>query len=107
MLLTRARQTGAKVVCAPPPNNYGGWLAYGPYPLLDAGAGTGRASGIVLFGFLSGLGIGPPIYGATVDATGSYTAMWLMSIGAAAITVGIVWLWRRTLAAQDGSAAVG
>jgi cyanate permease len=73
----------------------------------DAGAGTGRASGIVLFGFLTGLGIGPPIYGATVDATGSYTAMWVMSIGAAAITVGIVWLWRRTLAAQDGSAAVG
>jgi MFS family permease len=84
------------------------WNSVGMLAVInDAGAGTGRASGIVLFGFLTGLGIGPPIYGATVDATGSYTVMWLMSIGAAAITIGIVWMWRRTLAAQNGSAAVG
>ena len=53
---------------------------------------------VVLLGFLTGLGIGPPIYGATVDATGSYTAMWLLSIGAAATTVVLVSLWQRNRA---------
>ncbi len=76
------------------------WNAVGMLAVInEAGAATGRASGIVLFGFLTGLGVGPPVYGATVDATGSYTLMWLISIAAAAATVGIVWLWRRQRAA--------
>ncbi len=33
---------------------------------------AGRASGVVLSGFLSGLAISPPIFGYSVDATGSY-----------------------------------
>jgi MFS family permease len=72
------------------------WNSVGMLAVIDeAGAATGRASGVVLFGFLTGLGIGPPLYGATIDATGGYTAMWLISIGAAAATVVLVWVWRQ------------
>ncbi|GMQ84825.1 MAG: hypothetical protein BMS9Abin07_0390 [Acidimicrobiia bacterium] len=56
---------------------------------------TGRASGRVLLGFLTGLGIGPPLYGATVDATGSYTVMWVIAITAATATAGFVSVWKR------------
>ena len=39
----------------------------------DAGSElAGRASGVVLAGFLSGLAISPPIFGYSVDVTGSY-----------------------------------
>jgi cyanate permease len=61
----------------------------------EAGAPTGRASGMVLLGFLLGLGIGPPLYGATVDATGSYTAMWLLSLLAAGLSLWLVVAWRQ------------
>ena len=33
---------------------------------------AGQASGVVQFGFLMGLALGAPIFGAVVDATGSY-----------------------------------
>lgn len=39
-------------------------------------SGQGRASGIVLFGFYGGLMIAPVIFGAWIDATGSYTSAW-------------------------------
>jgi cyanate permease len=42
---------------------------------------AGRASGLVMLGFLAGLGTAPTLFGWTVDLTGSYTSMWLMSIG--------------------------
>lgn len=73
------------------------WNSVGMLAVInDSGAATGRASGVVLLGFLTGLGVGPPLYGATVDATGSYTLMWLLSITAATLTVGLMWLWRRS-----------
>ncbi|MGH9243605.1 MAG: MFS transporter [Acidimicrobiales bacterium] len=55
---------------------------------------VGSASGIVLFGFLAGLGVGPPLYGRTVDHTGSYDLMWVISLGAclAAAVLVVVWL---------------
>jgi len=58
--------------------------------MIEAGtAATGRASGIVLFGFLSGLGIAPPIFGAIIDRTGSYDAMWFLS-AATSLGAGLV-----------------
>ena len=81
------------------------WNSVGMLAVInEAGAATGRASGFVLLGFLTGLGIGPPIYGATIDATGSYTLMWLISIAAAAVAVGLVWVWRRTDASREPTA---
>ncbi len=56
---------------------------------------TGRASGVVLFGFLAGLGIGPPIFGALVDRTGSYTPMWAVSAIAALGAFAVIVAWRR------------
>lgn len=40
----------------------------------------GKATGIVLFGFLGGLSIAGPITGWSVDATGDYSAAWITTI---------------------------
>ena len=62
--------------------------------MIEAGvAATGRASGVVLFGFLTGLGVGPPIFGAIVDSTGSYNLMWLLSATAAVAAGGVIVAW--------------
>jgi MFS family permease len=41
---------------------------------------AGHASGVILFGFLIGLGIGPPLFGWMVDASGSYAGVWTLSL---------------------------
>ncbi len=65
--------------------------------MVEAGvASTGRASGVVLFGFLTGLGIAPPIFGAIVDHTGSYDVMWLLSALAAAGSAAVIVAWQRS-----------
>jgi MFS family permease len=73
------------------------WNSVGMLAVMtEAGmAATGKASGLVVFGFLTGLGLGPPIYGAMVDATGSYAPMWWTSIAASAATFVLVAVWRR------------
>jgi predicted MFS family arabinose efflux permease len=48
---------------------------------------AGRASGVVLFGFLAGLGLGAPIFGWSVDALGTYFPGWL----AASVLFGAGW----------------
>ena len=66
--------------------------------MIEAGvAATGRASGVVLFGFLTGLGLGPPVFGAIVDSTGSYDVMWLLSAVAAVAAGGAVIAWGRSV----------
>jgi len=51
----------------------------------------------VLFGFLTGLGLGPPVFGAIIDSTGSYDLMWLLSAAAAAMAGGVVMAWGRSV----------
>ena len=77
--------------------SYGSWNAVGMLAVISGAgrAATGRASGIVVFGFLTGLGIGPPIFGAIIDRTGSYTPMWLVAIAASGLALGTVIAWRR------------
>ena len=66
--------------------------------MVEAGAAaTGRASGIVLFGFLTGLGLGPPVFGALIDATESYDSMWVLSALTALGSAGVIWAWRRSI----------
>jgi MFS family permease len=66
--------------------------------MVEAGvAATGRASGIVLFGFLTGLGIAPPIFGAIIDRTGSYDLMWLLSALTAAGATVVIVAWQRSI----------
>ena len=64
--------------------------------------GAGHGSGIVLSGFLFGFGIGPPIFGASVDATAGYGPALtgaLVLFGLAAVTmVGWSAFGRRTAA---------
>ncbi len=38
---------------------------------------AGRGSGVVLFGFLGGLGVGAPLVGWSVDSLGTYTPGWV------------------------------
>ncbi len=74
------------------------WNSVGMLAVMDevGPARAGRASGVVMFGFLTGLGAGPPLFGFTVDETGSYAAMWLLSAGAAlaAVALTAAWQWR-------------
>jgi MFS family permease len=77
----------------------GSWNSVGMVAVMvEAGvAATGRASGIVLFGFLAGLGIGPPVFGAIVDRTGSYDVMWLLSALAAVTAGAVIIAWGRSV----------
>ncbi len=58
------------------------WNSVGMLGLIVfAGPGAaGRASGVVLFGFLIGLGSGPPLFGWIVDSSGSYNGVWSLSL---------------------------
>jgi hypothetical protein len=47
---------------------------------LVPAASAGRASGIVLFGFLAGLGLGAPAFGWSVDTLGTYLPGWLAAV---------------------------
>lgn len=65
---------------------------------------TGRASGVVLFGFLAGLGLGAPLFGWSVDALGTYLPGWL----AAAALFATGWLVALGLpGGPEGSAGLG
>jgi len=56
-------------------------------------AKAGRASGVVLSGFLVGLGLGPPIFGWIVDATGDYTSVWIASMVTALLGLVTMLVW--------------
>ncbi len=72
------------------------WNSVGMLAVInEPDAATGRASGLVLLGFLLGLGIGPPLYGATIDATGDYVVMWVLSLVAAGLSLALISVWRR------------
>lgn len=54
----------------------GSWNSVGMFAVIDElpEHAAGAASGIVMFGFLVGLGLGAPAFGWTVDVTGAYGA---------------------------------
>lgn len=67
---------------------------------------AGGASGVVLLGFLAGLGLGPPALGATVDRFGNYgPGLWgALAVFAIATTLGLS--WQRTAKRSEARAAV-
>lgn len=73
------------------------WTSVGAIAVIAiAGpAAAGRASGIVWFGFLAGLGLGPPLYGFTVDRTGSYAPMWWIALGSFTLAAVLALAWMR------------
>jgi MFS family permease len=42
---------------------------------------VGKGTGLVLFGFLFGLALGPPLMGYSVDTLGTYSPGWLVTAG--------------------------
>ena len=55
---------------------------------------AGHASGVILFGFLIGLGLGPPLFGWMVDTSGSYAGVWVSSLAAAVAGVLVMVAWK-------------
>ena len=55
---------------------------------------AGRASGVVLAGFLSGLTIGPLLFGYSVDVTGDYEFGWLFVALATIAALALALLWK-------------
>jgi predicted MFS family arabinose efflux permease len=51
---------------------------------------AGRASGIVMFGFLGGIAIAGPITGWVVDATGNYRLVWIGTIVTSLVAAAIM-----------------
>ena len=65
--------------------------------MANAGtAATGRASGFVLFGFMAGLGLAPPLFGRIVDATGGYDPIWVLSGISAFLSTVVAVGWKAT-----------
>lgn len=58
------------------------WTSVGSLAVMSiAGAErAGQATGFVWLGFLAGLAVGPPVFGWTVDRTGSYAWMWVIAL---------------------------
>jgi MFS family permease len=59
------------------------WNAVGMLAVMDFSPHglVGKGTGLVLFGFLLGLAIGPPIMGYSVDTLGTYAPGWLATAG--------------------------
>lgn len=57
------------------------WNAVGMLAVMDFSPSglVGKGTGLVLFGFLLGLAIGPPLMGFSVDYLGSYTPGWIVT----------------------------
>jgi predicted MFS family arabinose efflux permease len=55
------------------------WNAVGMLAVIQTAtpAQAGRASGVVLFGFLAGLGLGAPAFGYSIDRLGTYRPGWV------------------------------
>jgi predicted MFS family arabinose efflux permease len=62
---------------------------------------AGHASGVVQFGFLMGLALGAPIFGAVVDATGSYLPGWL-GVAVICLVASLLTVMRRSAAERVG-----
>lgn len=58
-------------------------------------ADAGRASGVVMFGFLGGLAVSGPLAGMAIDASGSYRAVWLATAVTSGIAGVIMWFTDR------------
>ncbi len=69
--------------------------------MLVSTALAGKASGVVMFGFLGGLAIGGPATGLVVDATGSYRPAWIAAAVASLVAAVIMIVFdRRTAGAR-------
>jgi MFS family permease len=58
------------------------WNAVGMLAVMDYSAPelVGRGTGTVMLGFLTGIGVGPPLMGLSVDRLGEYTPGWIVIV---------------------------
>jgi MFS family permease len=58
------------------------WNAVGMLAVMDYSAPelVGRGTGAVMLGFLTGIGVGPPLMGLSVDRLGEYTPGWVVIV---------------------------
>jgi MFS family permease len=58
------------------------WNAVGMLAVMDYSAPelVGRGTGTVMLGFLTGIGVGPPLMGLSVDRLGEYTPGWVVVV---------------------------
>ncbi|HEU4917441.1 MAG TPA: MFS transporter [Acidimicrobiia bacterium] len=56
------------------------WNAVGMLAVMDYSAPelVGRGTGLAMLGFLTGIGLGPPLMGLSVDRLGTYTPGWIV-----------------------------
>lgn len=56
------------------------WNAVGMLAVMDYSAPelVGRGTGLAMLGFLTGIGLGPPLMGLSVDRLGAYTPGWVV-----------------------------
>jgi predicted MFS family arabinose efflux permease len=59
-------------------------------------ADAGRASGLVLSGFLGGFTVSPVLFGYAADATGGYDLGWAVTTVVLGAAVLVTWRWRAT-----------
>ena len=57
---------------------------------------AGGASGIVMFGFLTGIGVAPALFGWLADITGGYSAMWATCLGSVGVAALLSVWWLRS-----------
>lgn len=76
------------------------WNAVGMLAIIQALPPrlAGRGSGVVLFGFLAGLGLGAPLFGWSVDVLNTYTPGWLAVTGVFLVAWLVI---RRAVAPQN------
>ena len=61
------------------------WNSVGMLAVISRAGSSqaGSQSGVIMFGFMAGLGIGPPIQGWSVDLSGDYLVLWSLSLAMA------------------------
>ena len=76
----------------------GSWNSVGMFAIIERlpQRAAGGASGIVMFGFLIGLGLGAPVFGWSVDVTGTYTVGLLATAAVHVLGVGLALALRRS-----------
>lgn len=95
LLASVTESTRSLLFIAPPLNAVGiaAWNAVAMLAIIMffSKAQSGRASGVVMLGFLGGLSISAPLAGFTVDRIGVYWPVWAVAAGLAGIAAALMW----------------
>ena len=96
VLLAVVTESTRELLFLAPPLNAVGIAAWNAVAMLAiimyfSKAQAGRASGVVMLGFLGGMSISAPVAGFTVDRIGVYWPVWAVAAALAAIAAALMW----------------